>query len=205
MQISTQTSDFLKHRVKLVEAERLQEIESAIQAKDFNKVGKLAIRESNSFHAVCLDTYPPLFYLNEKSKEIIRMINEFNRFEQFSVDDLKAFYSFDAGPNAFLFVLDKHRDELLYVLFKFYFSEILSEIEYSEMIKNKSGFDFCFNSIDSARRGVLDNHFLPLKNFNSTASDSLIKYIIYSKVGEDPIALCNDWSQSLLDKNGLPV
>lgn len=205
MQISTQTSDFLKYRVELVEEQRLPEIETAIQKKDFNKVGKIAIRESNSLHAVCLDTYPPLFYLNEKSKEIIQIINKFNLFEQTSPDDLKAFYSFDAGPNAFLFVLDEHRDELLYILYKLYFSEFLTELEYSEMLNNKSGLCFRVDSIDSNRRNILDNHFLPLKIISSTAQDSLIKYIIHSKVGQDPVALHNDWSQSLLNKDGLPV
>jgi hypothetical protein len=85
-----------------------------IKDKNFNEMGKLAMRDSNCFHAVCMDTYPPLFYLNDKSKEIIRLVNAYNKFEQLDKDDLKIFYSFDAGPNAFLFILDKHFNEFVY-------------------------------------------------------------------------------------------
>lgn len=201
MQTSTVTSDLLKMRVKLVEEKRLEEMQSYISAKDFNKVGKLAIQESNSLHAVCLDTYPPLFYLNEKSKEIIRIINEFNKFEQTSTDSLKAFYSFDAGPNAFLFVLDEHRTELLYLIYKLYFSEIISEEEYSEMLKSKGDKYFTFSSLSLERRNLIDAHFVPIIHFKSTKKDSLIKYVISSKAGKDPTVLYNDWSNSLFGKD----
>lgn len=201
MQTSTVTSELLKTRVKLVEEKRLEEMQSYILAKDFNKVGKLAIKESNSLHAVCLDTYPPLFYLNEKSKEIIRIINEFNKFEQASPETLKAFYSFDAGPNAFLFVLDEHRTELLYLIYKLYFSVMISEEEYSKMLNSKGDNKFSFKSISFERRNKLDDHFIPLIHFKSNENDSLIKYIISSKVGKDPTVLYNDWSNSLFDND----
>ena len=203
METSVQTSELLKHRVKLVEEERLNQMESYIKQKDFDEVGKLAIRESNSLHAVCLDTYPPLFYLNDKSKEIIRLVNEFNDFESAPSYSLKAFYSFDAGPNAWLFCRDKHLPELLYLIFKFYFSDFLNENQYSEMLIRNGSIGNVIDKIGLQRKYALDAHFEPIKHLKGK-NEKTIKYIISSKIGEDPRGKKNDWENSLLNKNGIP-
>jgi diphosphomevalonate decarboxylase len=57
------------------------------------------MQDSNQFHAICQESYPPLFYLNDTSKKIINLIHEFN-----NKNGLCSGYSFDAGPNAFLLV-----------------------------------------------------------------------------------------------------
>jgi mevalonate pyrophosphate decarboxylase len=44
---------------------RLTELEAAFQCRDFATFGSLTMRDSNQFHATCLDSYPPIFYLNE--------------------------------------------------------------------------------------------------------------------------------------------
>lgn len=36
--------------------------------------------DSNQFHATCLDTLPPIFYLNDTSRQIIRLVHAFNNF-----------------------------------------------------------------------------------------------------------------------------
>ena len=33
--------------------------------RDFETFGQLTMADSNQFHATCLDTYPPIFYLND--------------------------------------------------------------------------------------------------------------------------------------------
>jgi diphosphomevalonate decarboxylase len=72
-------------------------------------------QDSNQFHAICLDTYPPIFYLNEFSKQIIHIVDRILNPElQFKVG-----YSFDAGPHAFLFM---HESVELLVLR--YFNEL---------------------------------------------------------------------------------
>lgn len=35
-----------------------------IQNKEYNKMCELIMRDSNNFHSICMDTYPPIFYLN---------------------------------------------------------------------------------------------------------------------------------------------
>ena len=32
--------------------------------------------DSNSFHATCLDTFPPIFYLNDVSRAVIRVVED---------------------------------------------------------------------------------------------------------------------------------
>lgn len=55
--------------------------------------------DSNSFHAVCLDTSPPIFYMNDISRNAIRVVEELNK----SCGKNVAAYTFDAGPNAVIY------------------------------------------------------------------------------------------------------
>lgn len=58
------------------------------------------MQDSNQFHAICLDTYPPIFYLNEFSKQIIYIVDNILNPRL----NYKVAYTFDAGPHAFLFM-----------------------------------------------------------------------------------------------------
>ena len=58
---------------------------------------------SRQFHATCLDTWPPIFYLNDTSKAVIQEVHAFNE-EQ---GRIAAAYTFDAGPNAVVFCEEK--------------------------------------------------------------------------------------------------
>ena len=53
--------------MKVVEP-RMAEMEKAYLDKDFESFGKLTMQDSNQFHAICLDTYPPIFYMNDVSR-----------------------------------------------------------------------------------------------------------------------------------------
>jgi len=42
-------------------------MEEAIKNRDFASFTQLTCTDSNQFHAVCLDTSPPIFYMNDTS------------------------------------------------------------------------------------------------------------------------------------------
>ena len=85
------------------ENQRLEEIETAFLGHDFETFGKITMQDSNQFHAVCQDTYPPIFYMNDMSKSIIRLVHVINA----HFGCIKAAYTFDAGPNAVIYCLDE--------------------------------------------------------------------------------------------------
>lgn len=53
---------------------------SAIQRKDFQSFAELTMKDSNQFHATCLDTYPPIFYLNDTSQKVISLVHRYNQY-----------------------------------------------------------------------------------------------------------------------------
>ena len=103
METSRLTSPLLQYRAASVVQPRLAEQEAAFLAKDFETFGRITMQDSNQFHAVCLDTYPPVFYMNDVSKAIIRLVHVINTHYQ----TVKAAYTFDAGPNAVIYCLEK--------------------------------------------------------------------------------------------------
>jgi hypothetical protein len=71
----------------------MQQIEKAIHDKNFEAFGHITMQESNQFHATCLDSFPPIFYMNETSKVIIKAVHKYNAYR----GGIKAAYTFDAG------------------------------------------------------------------------------------------------------------
>lgn len=80
MKKSVETSALLKYRVESVVPERLAQLKAAIGKKDFHTFAELTIKESNTFHACCLDTYPPMVYMNDVSHTIASIIHSYNDF-----------------------------------------------------------------------------------------------------------------------------
>lgn len=109
MQRSVRTSPLLAHRAEVVVPKRMIEMEEYITRRDFEGFANLTMADSNQFHATCVDTLPPIFYMNETSKAVIHIVHAFNAFKQ----GVKAAYTFDAGPNAVVFVMKQDMEELL--------------------------------------------------------------------------------------------
>merc|ERR1712226_610991 len=107
MQKSVETSELLKARLNCV-TKRLEDLKVAIEGKDFEKFGEICMKESNQLHAICLDTYPPISYLNTQSFELINTIHAFNNHYR----RILASYSFDAGANGFLFFEEGTKSKL---------------------------------------------------------------------------------------------
>jgi diphosphomevalonate decarboxylase len=120
MQQTVKTSELYTHRQLTVQT-RINEMKEYIQKEDWGNVFKLTMRDSNQFHAVCLDTYPPIMYLNDISREIIQTVSDYNEIHGISVA-----YTFDAGPNAVLFIKDNPEQ------FKNFLNERIKAIEIIE-------------------------------------------------------------------------
>ncbi|NWZ72210.1 MVD1 decarboxylase, partial [Acrocephalus arundinaceus] len=101
MQTSVETSPLLKHRAEVVVPKRLAQMMQHIRDRDFEGFGQLAMRDSNQFHATCLDTFPPILYLTDVSRQIIALAHRYNAHHGHT----KVAYTFDAGPNAVIFAL----------------------------------------------------------------------------------------------------
>lgn len=113
METSVKTSLLLKHRAEQIVAGRMQGMEQAIASKDFASFAEITMKDSNQFHAVCLDTYPPIFYLNQTSKRIIHIIHTLNDLAAKQGKPPVAAYTYDAGPNAVIYVLEENMQPLL--------------------------------------------------------------------------------------------
>ncbi|DAZ95344.1 TPA: hypothetical protein N0F65_002529 [Lagenidium giganteum] len=112
MQNSKATSTLLRHRADKIMPGRLQEIEAAYKAKDFETFGRITMQDSNQFHATCLDTFPPIFYMNDVSRQIVNLVHQYNAVR----GRIAAAYTFDAGPNAVIFLQEQDVQELTSLL-----------------------------------------------------------------------------------------
>lgn len=97
------TSELLKHRVDACVPPRITALKEAIGVRNFPKFAEICMRESNQLHAVCVDTFPPLLYLSDSSRRIIRLCHAYNEHHL----ALKVAYTFDAGPNSVLFMEER--------------------------------------------------------------------------------------------------
>ncbi|MGC8710733.1 MAG: diphosphomevalonate decarboxylase [Candidatus Micrarchaeia archaeon] len=103
MRKTVETSRLYKLRPAFAD-EACNSIEKAIISKDFDSLAEITMRDSNNMHALMLDTWPPLKYLNDTSFKIIEAIQGLNS----SYGKNVAAYTFDAGPNAHIITLKSH-------------------------------------------------------------------------------------------------
>ena len=134
MSTSVATSKLLAHRANAIVSERMNDIEKAFHEKDFEAFGRITMMDSNQFHATCLDTYPPIFYMNDISKGVINLIHKYNEFS----GEIRAAYTFDAGPNAVLYTLEKFQIEVLALLLHCYPSECHNAFVSNQVLEDKA-------------------------------------------------------------------
>jgi diphosphomevalonate decarboxylase len=103
MQTTVATSTLAPARFKDIVPARMAEIEKAIHDKDFETFGRVTMQDSNSFHAVCLDSWPPIQYLTDVSRAAINAVETANR----KAGKIICAYTFDAGPNAVIYYLEQ--------------------------------------------------------------------------------------------------
>lgn len=176
MQATVATSELFPHRANVVVPRRMEAMKTAIQNRDFEAFAKLTMADSNQFHAVCLDTLPPIFYLNDVSRAAIRVVEEINRVAGKTI----AAYTFDAGPNCVIYYEERNEALILGVL-KLFVAKVPGWGKRYEAVETKV-----------------------LEGFNASLCEPLtegVSRVILTGVGEGPVKT-ND---SLLGVNGFPL
>ncbi|KAK2140167.1 hypothetical protein LSH36_1457g00007, partial [Paralvinella palmiformis] len=181
MQNSVKTSELLPYRAKHIIPKRMEMITTAILDKDFKTFAEETIKESNQMHAVCLDTYPPICYQTDTSHDIMRIIHAINKY----YGEMKVCYTFDAGPNACLYLPESNVAMALSVIRHFF-----------PPLDNEDGF---LHGIPVEIEKPEENL---INSIPAEVSPGAVKYVISTKVGQGPQVL--DKSESLLDNEGLP-
>ncbi len=191
MTTSKETSPLLGFRASNVVEPRLKEIEKAYKDRDFQKFGEITMRDSNQFHATCLDTYPPIFYMTDISKAIIRLVHVLNNF----YGKIIAAYTFDAGPNAVIYCLETHAPIVQAVMAKYFPAPGATK----DYCNDPTFFE---NSLSS---NILSSELIAaLDRTGRKPIPNDVKYMFYTKAGPGPIK--QDDSESLLNPTtGLPV
>ncbi|XP_032179680.1 diphosphomevalonate decarboxylase [Mustela erminea] len=101
MRTSVETSPLLRFRAESVVPARMAEMARCVRERDFPGFAQLTMKDSNQFHATCLDTFPPISYLSDTSRRVVHLVHRFNAHH----GQTKVAYTFDAGPNAVVFAL----------------------------------------------------------------------------------------------------
>lgn len=109
MQRSVQNSSVLQYRASDCVPNRVTQMIQAILEKNFAAFGELTMKESNQFHAVCLDTYPPCVYMSDVSHTLSSLIHKYND----DAGEVRVAYTFDAGPNACIYLLEREVSKFL--------------------------------------------------------------------------------------------
>ncbi|NWQ90997.1 MVD1 decarboxylase, partial [Burhinus bistriatus] len=170
------------HRAEVVVPERLALMMRHIRERDFEGFGQLTMQDSNQFHATCLDTFPPIFYLNDLSRQIIALAHRFNAHH----GRTKVAYTFDAGPNAVIFTLAD------------------TVAEFMEVVRRS--FPPATNGDQFVRGLPVGSASLPEELVAAVVTEPVpgaVRYILHTKPGPGP-QLLDDPSQHLLGADGLP-
>jgi diphosphomevalonate decarboxylase len=192
MQSTIKTSLLMNERINNVVPARMEAMKKAILEKDFESFAELTMRDSNQFHAVCLDTYPPIFYMNDTSRAIIQLIHEYNA----SSPDgkLKAAYTYDAGPNAVIYAPKQNMAEIIQLIGHYFPSNKEPEAFFADpykVVEGKLGEDFLPKS-----HAKFNENVIPVQPAGS------VSRLLHTKVDDGPRVLAQ--TESLLKEDGLP-
>jgi len=196
---SVQTSELLKHRALTVVPARLPLLEAAYLAKDFETFAKLTMQDSNQFHACCLDTYPPVFYMNEVSRRVITLVHKLNS----ACNRVVCGYTFDAGPNAVIFCLEKDAATALALLLSHFPLESVAEGSSSSSSSSftvSEAFSRLRNEAEVS--GAAQVEKLGLSCIADEKQPGMVRHVYYTSVGDGPRILPEN--ESLAFPDGSP-
>nr|ACO11575.1 Diphosphomevalonate decarboxylase [Caligus rogercresseyi] len=189
MRNGVKTSSLLKYRAEEDVPRRMETIIEAVKNKDFESFAEIVMKDSNQFHAICMDTYPPNPYLNDTSHAISSLVHEINAKYRKNM----VCYTYDAGPNACLFMPSSSLDLLAGYLQHFF-----------------------PRSPDSSDEAFFLGKSLSPRNLTETDLNGLelktrpngLKYIISTEIGSGPECLSSKLKSDvhlLNASSGLPI
>ncbi|TQE00268.1 hypothetical protein C1H46_014100 [Malus baccata] len=197
MRDTVETSLLLQHRAKEIVPKRILKMEEAIKNRDFASFAQLTCTDSNQFHAVCLDTCPPIFYMNDTShRQIISLVEKWNKAE----GTPQVAYTFDAGPNAVLIARNRKTAALLVQKLLFCFPPNSDADLNSFVLGDKSILK------DAGVESPEDIETLPPPPEIKDPSQKFrgdVSYFICTRPGRGPVVL-SDESHLLNPETGLP-
>ncbi|KAH0828143.1 ribosomal protein S5 domain 2-type protein [Lanmaoa asiatica] len=126
MQRTFETSALFPQRLTVV-PDRMRGITEAIRNHDFDTFAAITMKDSNQFHAVALDTDPPIFYMNDVSRAIVTVVTEYNRVALEKGGKRKAAYTFDAGPNAVIYAPRENIKEIIELIVSYFPQESFND------------------------------------------------------------------------------
>eukprot|EP01104_Vermistella_antarctica_P013538 TRINITY_DN4115_c0_g1_i1.p1 TRINITY_DN4115_c0_g1~~TRINITY_DN4115_c0_g1_i1.p1 ORF type:complete len:401 (-),score=112.04 TRINITY_DN4115_c0_g1_i1:351-1526(-) len=175
MQISVKTSPTIHNRAEVIVPQRMKEMEEAIAKKDFQAFGDLSMKDSDDFHAVCADTVPPIHYLSDASRSVISLIHQYNAW----AGKIQAAYTFDAGPNAVIYLPKEFLVETLALVLS-YFSPgddttMADFVRDAKLLEEVKAYTLPKALVDSIK---LD-----------TPPAGSLKYILHTTIGDGPRVL----------------
>lgn len=188
MQRTVETSALLQHRIKEVVPQRMKDISKAIMERDFDSFARITMADSNQFHAVALDTEPPIFYMNDVSRAIIGVIVEYNRVGVEEGKGYRAAYTYDAGPNAVIYAPKENVKEIVELVISYF-------PQREGSFKDNFGLFGGGQVVGRIPAGFNEN---VAKRFEVGA----VKGLIHTRVGDGPRKLGD--GEALLNGEGLP-
>lgn len=200
MQATVRTSGLFPARVQTLVPERMAAMEAAIQSRDFPTFARITMRESNSFHATCLDTEPPIFYLNDVSRAAIQAVQAINE----KAGRLVAAYTFDAGPNAVVYYEQEAQETVLG-----WFGSVLGEKEGWGTRTGTRADDQIGSSGGGGSGEGIDGSRIQSSSASAQAPKSPpyiltlrtgIQRVIHTSVGDGPVSV----QEHLIDERGDP-
>ena len=143
--------------------------------------------------------YPPIFYMNDVSKSIIRLCTVLNaHYADENGKGIKAAYTYDAGPNAVIYCLEQD-SPLIYAVMARYFPA-----------PNTDNVAAYTNSPDIYNKVTSDTDLIPaellakLDKCGRAPVAGDVKYMFHTKSGPGPIH--QPLSEAVLDTTtGMPI
>lgn len=152
--------------------QRAERMCRAIRERDFDTFARLCMRDSDEMHAVCAAAYPPVYYMNDTSREIVRLVHAYNA----SLARNAVCYTFDAGSNACCFMLEPDVAAFLAAVRKTFPPGSEEDWVRGESLPPRPRDEKCEQFLSGA----------------ATVKEAAIKYVICSRVGEAPVVVSEE-------------